>query len=142
MVDPLKIAEGITIPISELQLTAVRASGAGGQNVNKVATAVHLRFDSAGSKALPDTIKARLLDLDDQRITPEGVIIIKAQEHRTQERNRRAAIDRLCRLLKSVLVETKPRKPTRPSKTTLRKRLNQKRRRGDLKQTRCKVTDD
>jgi ribosome-associated protein len=142
MVDVLNINDVIDIPVGELSFNAVRSSGAGGQNVNKVATAIHLRFDSAASPALPDYVKERLVALGDRRITPNGVVIIKAQEHRTQERNRQAAMDRLRELILTVLVEKKPRKPTKPSKRSLQKRIDGKRRRGDLKQSRSNIPDD
>ena len=92
MVDVLNINDVIDIPVGEISFSAVRSSGAGGQNVNKVATAIHLRFDSAASPTLPDYVKERLVGLGDRRITPNGVVIIKAQEHRTQERNRQALL--------------------------------------------------
>ncbi len=142
MVDVLNINDVIDIPVGEISFSAVRSSGAGGQNVNKVATAIHLRFDSAASPTLPDYVKERLVGLGDRRITPNGVVIIKAQEHRTQERNRQAAMDRLRELILNVLVEKKPRKPTKPSKRSLQKRIDGKRRRGDLKQSRSNIPDD
>jgi ribosome-associated protein len=142
MVDVLNINDVIDIPLGEIGFSAVRSSGAGGQNVNKVATAIHLRFDSAASPALPDYVKERLVALGDRRITPSGVVIIKAQEHRTQERNRQAAMDRLRELILTAMVEKKPRKPTKPSKRSLQKRIDGKRRRGDLKQSRSNIPDD
>jgi len=142
MSDGVIISDEITISISEIEFSAVRAQGAGGQNVNKVASAIHLRFDVRNSGSLPDPIKSKLLNLGDKRLTSDGVLVIKAQEHRTQERNRRAAIQRLTELVQSVLVEKKPRKKTRPSKGAKKKRVDTKRRQGQLKQSRGKVRDD
>lgn len=142
MSDDVIISDEITISIAEIEFAAVRAQGAGGQNVNKVASAIHLRFDVRKSCSLPDAVKLKLLALGDKRITADGVLIIKAQEHRTQERNRRAAIQRLTELIQSVLVEKKPRKKTRPSKRAKKKRIDNKRQRGQLKQSRSTVRDD
>lgn len=142
MSDDVIISDEIAISITEIEFSAVRAQGAGGQNVNKVASAIHLRFDVRSSCSLPDPVKSKLLALGDKRITANGVLVIKAQEHRTQERNRRAAIQRLTELIQSVLVEKKPRKKTLPSKRAKKKRIDTKRRQGQLKQSRSRVRDD
>ncbi|MBW4461749.1 MAG: aminoacyl-tRNA hydrolase [Nodosilinea sp. WJT8-NPBG4] len=136
----LQITNRTAIPLSEIELSAVRSQGAGGQNVNKVATAIHLRFDINASSLSP-LYKERLLNLNDSRITKEGVVIIKAQQHRTQEQNREDALDRLKLLVKSVTVTPKKRKPTKPSKTAKRKRLDSKAKRGQIKSLRGNVRD-
>lgn len=141
MAETLEISDTIAIPMDEIVLTAVRSSGAGGQNVNKLATAIHLQFDIRASGALPEAVRERLLDLDDRRISATGVITIKAREHRTQARNREAALERLRDLLGSALVERKPRVATRPSRQSIQKRLDAKRRRGDIKRSRGRVDD-
>ena len=128
--------------MAEIRMTAVRSQGAGGQNVNKVATAIHLRFDAQNSAAIPDRIKLRLQTISDHRITDDGVIVIKSQAHRSQDRNRQAALCRLTELLQGALQEPKRRVKTRPSKKAKQKRLEQKNRRGALKRTRGKVSDD
>ncbi|MCL4162841.1 UNVERIFIED_CONTAM: hypothetical protein GTU68_064691 [Idotea baltica] len=135
----LQITNAIVIAEDEIELSAIRAQGPGGQNVNKVSSTIHLRFDIRGS-SLPEFYKAELLKLSDSRITKEGVIVIKAQTHRTQEKNRVEALSRLQQLVKSVGIFKKKRKPTKPSRSAKIKRVDSKTKRGKTKALRSKVS--
>ena len=136
----LPISRNVAIPDEEIDLSAIRAQGAGGQNVNKVSSAIHLRFDINAS-SLPDDYKQRLLELRDRRISKEGVIIIKAQQYRTQEKNRQAALERLQELIKTVAVVQKARKPTRPTKNSQKRRMDSKTQRGRTKLLRGRIEE-
>lgn len=137
----LQISKTVTIPVHEIEMSAVRSQGAGGQNVNKVATAIHLRFDILAS-SLPQRYKERLLQLNDQRLTKDGVIVIKAQEHRSQEQNREEALQRLQDLIKTAIALPKPRKLSKPTRSAQRKRLDRKSQRSQIKALRSKVTEE
>ncbi|MFK7893487.1 MAG: alternative ribosome rescue aminoacyl-tRNA hydrolase ArfB [Granulosicoccus sp.] len=137
----LRINDQLSINLEEVQWQAVRAQGAGGQNVNKVSSAVHLRFDIPAS-SLPESVKQTLLSLSDKRISKDGVVVIKAQENRRQEQNKQAALQRLATLMREALVEREPRRPTRPTRSSVRKRLDSKARNARLKANRGRVQPD
>jgi ribosome-associated protein len=136
----LIIRPGLEIPEEEVHLEAIRAQGAGGQNVNKVSSAIHLRFDITSS-SLPEEYKSRLLGISDKRINSDGVIVIKAQRHRTREGNARDALDRLAELIRNATQRHRKRIPTRPSAASKERRLTTKTQRSRIKQLRSKVED-
>ena len=135
----LQITDYITIPRQEIDLTAIRSQGPGGQNVNKVATGIHLRFDIRAS-SLPEYLKTRLLQ-SQQHTSKDGIVIIKAQQTRSQEQNRGHALQSLQTLVKAAIATPKPRKKTRPSKNSIKKRIEKKKLRGKIKELRQKIID-
>jgi ribosome-associated protein len=134
----LKISSQVSIPLAQIELQPIRAQGAGGQNVNKVSSAVHLRFDIESS-SLPESYKESLRKLRDQRVTSEGVIVLKAQRFRSQEKNREDALERLRTLLQAAGAVRKHRKPTKPTRSSQKKRVDSKTKRGQLKSQRSRV---
>jgi len=136
----LEISTNVSIPDNEIEFSAIRAQGSGGQNVNKVSSAIHLRFDIKAS-SLPEIYKQRLLRLRDHRLTKEGVIVIKAQQYRTQEKNREAALERLREMIKGVGVVQKVRRATKPTRGSQKRRMDSKVKRGKTKALRGRVDE-
>ncbi|MEM1126825.1 MAG: alternative ribosome rescue aminoacyl-tRNA hydrolase ArfB [Bacteroidota bacterium] len=134
----LRLSNTVTIPTRELELRAIRSQGSGGQHVNKVATAIHLRFDIRAS-SLPEAYKTNLLALNDHRISPDGLIVIKAQQHRSQDRNRKEALNRLEVLIHRAMRPRKKRKATSPTNASKRRRLEKKRQHSEKKRRRGRV---
>ena len=137
----LMINDSLSIPLPEIEISAIRSQGAGGQNVNKVSTAIHLRFDVRASAALSNQNKERVLSQSDQRISKEGVIVIKSQRYRSQDKNRTDALEKLAEMINTALQEQKPRKKTKPSRRSQERRMDQKTKRGQLKQSRGKISE-
>jgi len=137
----LKISNTVTLDENEVEVSAIRASGSGGQKLNKVSAAIHLRFDIEAS-SLPDYYKEKLLSLKDKRITKEGIVVIKSQQHRSQEQNRDEALERLVELIKSVNVVQKKRVPTKPTKGSVGRRLDSKKKQSNKKKLRGRVDKD
>jgi len=136
--ETLKISNTVTLDENEVEISAIRAQGSGGQKVNKVSAAIHLRFDVSAS-SLPAFYKEKLLGLKDKRITKDGIVVIKSQQHRSQEQNRDEALERLVELIKSVNVVQKKRVPTRPTKGSVNRRLDSKKKHASKKRLRGKV---
>jgi ribosome-associated protein len=137
----LQISNTVTLDENEIEISAIRASGSGGQKVNKVSAAIHLRFDVEAS-SLPEYYKEKLLESKDKRITKEGIVVIKSQQHRSQEQNRTEALERLVELVKSVNIVQKRRVPTQPTKGSIGRRLDSKKKHANKKQLRGKVKGD